>query len=267
MSVRIQTPRFEGPLDLLLSLIRQHKMDIFDINIHDITQQYMNYLQQMKQLNLDLAGEFIAMAATLIHIKSRMLLPQDETADDEDDELDPRQALVQRLLEYRKYQQAACALNQRPLLGRNTWARAVPAEASKKLQALAPEPTLAIGDEALFDLATAFAQAQKKAQPAVHRVGFNLQSIAQRVAEMKAQLVIKSKVLFSTLISKTTWAEQQGQRLITFLSLLELGKLGFVNLFQSEAFGEIYIHTKKNIDIKTEEHEFLDEEAKPQMNF
>ena len=267
MSVHIQIPRFEGPLDLLLSLIRQHKMDIFDINIHDITHQYMNYLQQMKQLNLDLAGEFIAMAATLIHIKSRMLLPQDETADDEDDELDPRQALVQRLLEYRKYQHAACELNKRPLLGRNTWARAVPAEAAKTLQSLAPEPTMAISDEALFELATAFAQARKKAQKTVHKVGLNLQSIAQRVTEIKNKLVLKTKILFSSLISKNAGAARQGQRLITFLSLLELGKLGFVNLFQSEAFGEIYIHTKKNIDLKSGEHEFLDEEAKPQMNF
>ena len=259
----MQTPQFEGPLDLLLSLIRRNQMNIFDINIHDITHQYMNYIEQMKQLNLNLAGEFIAMAATLIHIKSRMLLPQDDTADDEDEELDPRHALVQRLLEYRKYQHAAGLLNGRPLLGRNTWPRALPESAAKKMRDLTPEPSLVIGDEALFDLATAFARVRKKSKKVVHTVGLGLQSIAQRIAEMKLQLKLQSKVLFSALINKKQMAEQQGQKLITFLSLLELGKLGFVNLFQSKTFGEIYIHTKKNIDLNSVQHEFLDEQVTP----
>ena len=234
-------------------------MDIFDINIHDITHQYMNYIQQMKQLNLDVAGEFIAMAATLIHIKSRMLLPQDENTDEDDETLDPRQALVQRLLEYRKFQHAARELNARPLLGRNLWPRALPEEVKKNQHALAPEPTIVIGDEALFDLATAFARVRKKMQKPVHTVGLNMQSIAERIKELKTRLLLGSKVLFSALIGKNTWAHQQKQKLVTFLSLLELGKLGVVNLFQSETFGEIYIHTKKSIDTNELKHHFLDE--------
>jgi segregation and condensation protein A len=107
MSISVQLPKFEGPLALLLYLIRKEEMDIMDIKIHEITGQYLEYIKLMKELDLEVAGEFVAMASTLIHIKSRMLLPQyDENGEIVANE-DPRKELVQKLLEYQKYQEAA----------------------------------------------------------------------------------------------------------------------------------------------------------------
>jgi segregation and condensation protein A len=144
MSINIQLPKFEGPLGLLLYLIRKEEMDIMDIKIHEITKQYFEYIKLMKELDLEVAGEFVAMASTLIHIKSRMLLPQyDENGEIVENE-DPRKELVQKLLEYQKYQEAAKLLYDRPLLGRDLWGRGV-------RETLAPkEDEIILEDNALF---------------------------------------------------------------------------------------------------------------------
>ena len=125
MSYHIQLPRFEGPLDLLLYLIRKEEMNIMEIEIHKITAQYLEFIQLMKELDLEVAGEFVAMAATLLQIKSKLLLPTyDENGEVIENE-DPRKELVQRLLEYEKYKEAAKALLDRPWLGRDIWTRGV----------------------------------------------------------------------------------------------------------------------------------------------
>src|SRR5215510_14510249 len=117
---QLTLPNFEGPLDLLLHLIREHRLDIFDIPIALITQKYLEYLARMREINLDIAGEFLVMASTLAHIKSRLLLPRQEIQGDlePEEQSDPRAELVRRLLEYQKYRDAAQALCARPLLDR-----------------------------------------------------------------------------------------------------------------------------------------------------
>src|SRR6185503_1585826 len=120
---RIQLPVFEGPLDLLLYLIRRDRIDIHDIPIAPITRQYMEYLDLMRELNLDVAGEFMVMAATLIHIKSKMLVPVDPTEVQGEEAEDPREALVQRLLEFERYKDAAGVLHQRGQIRAATWTR------------------------------------------------------------------------------------------------------------------------------------------------
>src|SRR3954468_1595754 len=122
MSINIQLPKFEGPLGLLLYLIRKEEMDIMDINIHEITKQYFEYIKLMKELDLEVAGEFVAMASTLIHIKSRMLLPQYNEEGEEVQE-DPRKELVQKLLEYKKIKELSQQLYKLPLLGRDVFRR------------------------------------------------------------------------------------------------------------------------------------------------
>ena len=123
MSIKISLHNFDGPLDLLLHLIKTNEMDIADIQMVEITEQYLSVIDQMKQLNLDVAGEFLLMAATLIHIKSRMLLPVIEEADGDEEDLDPRAELVRRLLEYQRYKDAANRLDELPCLKREVFLR------------------------------------------------------------------------------------------------------------------------------------------------
>jgi len=125
---KIALPVFEGPLDLLLHLVKKHELDIFDIPVSFVTERYLAYLELMRQMNLEVAGEYLLMAATLAHIKSRELLPtpdpsQDDPAGDGDEEIDTRQELIRRLLEYQKYREAAAQLGGRPVVGRNVWTR------------------------------------------------------------------------------------------------------------------------------------------------
>ena len=123
MSIRVQLQQFEGPLDLLLYLIRKDEMDIFNINVAQITNQYLEFIKLMKEFDLEVAGEFIAMASTLIQIKSKMLLPNYDENGEVIENIDPRKELVQKLLEYEKFKEAAKQLYDRPLLNRDLWAR------------------------------------------------------------------------------------------------------------------------------------------------
>ena len=127
---RIELDSFQGPLDLLLHLIKKNELDIYDIPIAEITRQYVNYLEVMSELNLDVASEFLVMASTLIHLKSRMLLPVDEEEEEEEEGEDPREELIRRLLEYQKYKKAAEELGSRPALGRDVFARHIDSEGS-----------------------------------------------------------------------------------------------------------------------------------------
>lgn len=241
----IQLERFEGPLGLLLHLIRKEEMDIFDIDINQITTQYLEYIKAMKRLDLELAGDFVAMAATLIHIKSKMLLPQYNEQGEEILDADPRKELVQKLLEYQKYQEAAKNLNKRPLLNRDVFLR------GERLN-LNPETDgeIIIEEEnALFALISAYRHAIKNVKSGVHKVVAALQSISERIMEMKDKLIPGQRVVFSDFITvEGVGVARTGQILVTFLSLLELAKIGFVSLFQAENFSEIHIDAKKPIE-------------------
>ncbi len=241
LSLHIQIEKFEGPLALLLYLIRRDEMDVFDINVHHITQQYLEYIKAMKKLDLEVAGEFIAMAATLIHIKSRMLLPQYDDNGDEIDIDDPRKALVQRLLEYEQFQGVSKQLYDRPLVGRDIWLRGYKTEI-KNLD----EDEIIIEDNPLFALIRAYRSTIQNMKNTVHKVLGELQSVAERVAEIKDRLMIGQRVVFKDFIDKAE--DATNQVLVTFLSFLELCKLGYVSLYQSEPLSDIYILPKKNID-------------------
>lgn len=235
----VTLPKFEGPLDLLLYLIRKEEMDIFDIKIHEITHQYLEYIKRMRELDLEVAGEFISMASTLIHIKSRMLLPQYNDQGEVIEAEDPRKELVQRLLEYQKYQDAARALNERPMVGRDIWLRG-----SK--EAIKPhDEEILLEENALFSLISSYRKAIRAFQKKIHRVAKKAQSIAQRILEIKDRLIPGQRVTLRELLVSSE--DQVRQLLITFLSLLELGKLGFVSLYQAETYGDIHIDTKKTI--------------------
>jgi segregation and condensation protein A len=241
LSIHVQLERFEGPLGLLLHLIREQEMDIFNINIHQITRQYLEYIKTMRRLDLEVAGEFVAMAATLLHIKSRMLLPQYNEEGEEVTPEDPRKELVQKLLEYKKFKELSGDLYRRPLLGRDVFARGE----REDVEAV-EEGELVLEEKPLFSLISAYRLAVKNMKKAVHRVSGELQSIASRILEMRALFVVGRRVVFNELI---TARENVGsQVLVTFLSLLELAKIGLVSLFQSEPFADLYIEPMQAID-------------------
>jgi segregation and condensation protein A len=257
VSINIQLPKFEGPLGLLLYLIRKEEMDIMDIKIHEITKQYFDYIKLMKELDLEVAGEFVAMASTLIHIKSRMLLPQYGENGEIVEQEDPRKELVQKLLEYQKYQEAAKLLYERPLVGRDLWLRGM-------RETLAPkEEEIVLEENALFSLIATYRRVFKSAKKKVHQVTAKAQSIASRILQIKDRLIVGQKVAMADLI--TSAEERALQTLITFLSLLELGKMGFVSLFQTEAYADIYVEARKVVDgdvvSRVEEYNSVNSEA------
>jgi segregation and condensation protein A len=240
MSYHIQLPRFEGPLDLLLYLIRKEEMDIMDIEIHKITAQYLEFIQLMKELDLEVAGEFVAMAATLLQIKSKLLLPNYDENGEVIETEDPRKELVQRLLEYEKYKEAAKSLQERPWLGRDIWTRGV----RQKLGEV--EEEIVIDDNGLFSLIAMYRAVLRTAKKKVHQVAAKTQSIASRIMELKSFLRVGEKVSFFSIIEGAE--DLLRQKLITFLSLLELGKLGFATLYQTDAYQDIWVETTKPIE-------------------
>jgi len=265
--IRVQLQQFEGPLDLLLYLIRKEEMDIFNINIVDITKQYFDYIKLMKEFDIEVAGDFIAMASTLIHIKSKMLLPQYDENGEVVEQEDPRKELVQKLLEYEKFKEAAKSLYERPLLNRDVWARGV----REKIEVADDE--IELEENALFSLIGSYRRAMKTLHKKIHKVTVKLQSISSRIVEMSSLLKpgtsLRMVELFSSQIVEKV--EKSRHVLITFLSLLELGKLGFVSLYQTEVYGDIHVQAKKEIEgdvlSKVEEYGNLDAEQVSQNLF
>lgn len=251
--LQIQLEQFEGPLGLLLYLIRKEEMDIYDIPIQTIAQQYLEYIRQMKQIDLEKAGDFIAMAATLIQIKAKMLLPSYDEDGEEIENEDPRKPLVQRLLEYQKFQDAGKQLYDRPLLNRDVWKRGGKEEVPQE------EGDLVIEENALFALISMYRKVIRSAQKSTHKVAAKLQSIAQRILEIKEYLPVGTRRELRELVNEDITNEKAMRKLIiTFLSGLELGKLGFVKLFQREVCGPLYIEARKEItgDIISQVEEF-----------
>jgi segregation and condensation protein A len=224
---------FEGPLDLLLYLIKREEVDIYNIPIETITTQYMEYLDLMRMLDLNIAGEFIVMAATLMMIKSRMLLPVDERPEDEDgaDEDDPRWDLVRRLVEYKKFKDAALALQDREARQENVFA------AGGEGVVLEPDPGLALRDVSLFDLITAFQGVLKRARPeTMGEVFAESLTVADKIDALLTLLAEGGRVLFSELFDGTP---SRHEVICTFLALLELIRLRQVCAVQRERFGDI----------------------------
>ena len=227
-------------MGLLLHLIREQEMDIFNINIHQITRQYLEYIKTMRRLDLEVAGEFVAMAATLIHIKSRMLLPQ-YNEEGEEASVDPRQDLVQKLVEYKRFKELSIGLYKRSILGRDVFMRGERTE----IESL-DESEVVLDENPLYSLIAAYRLAVQNMKTTVHRVFGELQSIAARIMEMKDLLIVGRRLVFKELI--TDKANPRSQVLVTFLSLLELAKMGFISVFQNEPFSDIHIEAKRAID-------------------
>jgi segregation and condensation protein A len=233
MSYAVRLENFEGPLDLLLHLIRKHEMDIYDIPMAEITAQYLTTIDSMKSLNLDVAGEFLLMAATLIHIKSRQLLPPAEEEFDEEDESDPRAELVRRLLEYQKYKDAALALDELPLLDRDVFARKFPLLVSEED---GEQELEAIG---LYELAEAFrALLQEHPQESFHEVNPEQLSVTDRVHHILFLLDGQASLSFRELFAGPP---TRPEIVVTFLAMLELVKLRLVKLLQTVRNGSIQL--------------------------
>ena len=231
MSYKVKLEVFEGPLDLLLYLIREEELDIYDIPITRITAQYLEYLNMMEILDLDVAGEFIVMAATLMHIKSKMLLPPDPEGL-ESTEADPRAELVRRLLEYKSFKEAAEKL------------KSFETERGKIFTRFGVEPELEDGDSpfvdiSLFELMTAFAKVlQGLPKDIFHEITKDEYSVAEKVHEIFHRLAKQPTIYFSALF-KT--ARNKNEIITIFLALLELMRIKEVIARQDIHFGEIEI--------------------------
>jgi segregation and condensation protein A len=231
---RIQLPLFEGPLDLLLYLIKREKIDIHDIPIAPITHQYMEYLDLMRELNLDVAGEFMVMAATLIHIKSKMLVPVEPTeAEGEEEAVDPREELVRRLLEFQRYKEAAGVLHQQAQIRAAQWTRpdtVIPAFDD------AGEEMLEAG---LYDLIAAFKELLDRRKTLLaHEIETEGPPIEQRMDELLAMIREGESLEFLELFAAL---ETKPEMITTFLALLELIRLKRVRVYQRGMFGPIRV--------------------------
>lgn len=231
MSYAVKLDNFEGPLDLLLHLIRKNEMDICDIPIAEITAQYLAVIDTMQQLNLDVAGEFLVMAATLLQIKSRLLLPQPEEESPEEEEVDPRAELVRRLLEYQKYKGAAEEFDTLPQLERDVFVRRQPAAERPEQEELE-----AIG---IFQLVEALRELLREhPEEAFHEVDVERLSVAERVQEILARLEGRDSLTFGELFGDRPG---RGEVVVTFLALLELTRMQVLRLLQNSRLGTIWL--------------------------
>lgn len=231
----VRVPVFEGPLDLLLHLIRENKIDIYDIPIADITHQYLEYLEIMKELNLEIAGEFLVMAATLIYIKSRLLLPRDEEAQTEEGE-DPRLELVQRLLEYQALKEAALSLKDREETWRDYfWRDPLPEDEDSGDSG---EQELLLFDLNLFDLIGAFRQYLDRAPVASMEITREVLTVKDKISYVLDRLSTETTVRFEDLFSGD---RTRMQMVITFVALLEIIRLGLARAYQEGEFGIIWV--------------------------
>lgn len=227
---------FEGPLDLLLYLIKKNEIDIYNIPIALITEQYLQYLKIIKSLNLDLAGEYLVMAATLIHIKSKMLLPVPDELTDEDAEEDPRAELIKQLLEYQTFKEAAAALETRPLLERDVFTRSASITDDLDKTAVQDEELIEVS---IFELIEAFHQlVSRTGQKELMEIDLEKMSITDMINDIMERLVREKDLTFEELLGE----KRDRRRIVyTFLALLELIKLKMVKAYQTAAFGVIRI--------------------------
>src|SRR5437879_6330495 len=238
---KIHIPMYEGPLDLLLDLIKQQKMSIHDIQISQITKQYLDYLHKLEELNVDVSAEFIYMAASLIYIKSKMLLPPDPLASAEGEPEDPREELVLRLIEHEKFKNAAQLLYQRQQIEENVWSK--------------PDKSL-YNDEgtegelvvSLVDLVKVFQQVLERRKE-VSRIELRHEqfSVAQMIAALRTQIIASAENSVN-LIQFFEACPSRHAMIVAFLAVLEMVKLQAVALVQEKQFGDIWGRKHKMFD-------------------
>ncbi|MCD5390437.1 segregation/condensation protein A [candidate division NPL-UPA2 bacterium] len=234
MSFKVQLEIFEGPLDLLLYLIKKEELDIYHIPIARITEQYLEYIHIMKMLNLDVAGEFLVMAATLMHIKSRLLLPEEELEEEELEE-DPRAELVKQLIEYQKFKEAAERLKAKEIEQEEIFTRSgdEAAELSQKEGFLL--------EASLFDLLSAFSNVLKAVgeKEEFTEIMEEETTVKEKIRNIMDMLRVKASLNFTEFFVGLV---NRVEMVVTFLALLELIRLKEIKIRQARRFGEIRVY-------------------------
>jgi segregation and condensation protein A len=245
----VQLPQFEGPLDLLLHLCQKHELNILDIPIGLLTEKYLEYLAVMQLMELDVAAEYLVMAATLAHIKSKMLLPapppgqEDEAA--VEDEGDPREALIRRLLEYQKYKHAGEQLAARGVAGRDVFGRGMPVEEGET-QGLPP-----LAEVPVFALVEAFQRVLDRSKVKLsHDVVADRISLSDRIGQLSDLLSARKRLRFDELFEAMS---TRFDLVVTFLALLEMTRLRMTRLFQAEPLGPLHVELAAEADPSGEE--------------
>jgi segregation and condensation protein A len=236
MGYEVKLDIFEGPLDLLLYLIKKNEIDIYDIPIALITEQYLKHIDIMKNLNLDVAGEYLLLASTLIHIKSKMLLPaqEDETQENEDEQ-DPRSELVKQLLDYQAFKEASIQLEQRPLLERDVFKRGYSVE--KQCSERGDDETDV--ELSVFELVEAFYRIiSTMGKTEFMEIDVEKMSFTDRINEIMGRLAEGKKLTFVELLGDYS---DKKMILYTFLAILELMKLRMIRVYQAGSFGMIRV--------------------------
>jgi len=233
MSYEVKLDIFEGPLDLLLYLIRKNELDIYNIPMALVTEQYLAHLEMMKALNLDLAGEYLVLAATLIHIKSRLLLPVEEGQGEGEEETDPRAELVRQLLEYQAFKEVALNLDKRKLLDRDVFKRIQPVEEVPE------EPEDPMVEVSLFELIEAFKKVvERMDKEELLEIDTERISLSDRINEILEELSQHKSLSFTDVLKAS---RTRKSIVYTLLAILELMKMRVIRAYQADPFGPIRI--------------------------
>jgi segregation and condensation protein A len=236
-ALHLKLDAFEGPLDLLLHLIRSQQLDVRDIPIALVTEQYLAYLDMMQELDVDLAGEWLVVAATLVHIKSKLLLPA-EPAEETGEEADPRDELVRRLLEYERFKEAGRALSLRELLGRDVFARLFEAPELSD-PALVETGPRSFAPVSVSELLASFARAlANRPRQTVHEILVERISLADKITELLDRLAARESLGFEELFRP---GATRAEIVVSFLAVLELIRLKVVRVYQAGDFGPIRV--------------------------
>lgn len=255
MGYKLKLDIYEGPLDLLLFLIKKNDLDITDIPITEITEQYMRYIEMMKMLDLDFVGDFLVMAATLMQIKSRMLLPPDPSQEEVEEE-DPRDELVRRLQEYKKFKEIADALKEKESWRKDFFARMVNEEEKHRLMDDAKEIYF---EASLFDLINALSEALHKVpEEVIHEIITEEFTVEQKIHDILHYMLDQTKVSLSSIFRK---ARNKIEMVVTFLAVLELIRLKEIKAVQKRTFEDIEIMRNTENMLPVEEPKTLKEGA------
>ena len=245
MAYQVRLEHFEGPLDLLLYLIREHEVDIYDIPISLVTQQYLQYLELLKLLDLEVGSEYLLMAATLLRIKSKMLLPR-RSEEEEDEAVDPREELVQRLLEYRQFKEAAGVLNEHQDRSADVFYHPPAENVDEDLNGVETLDTRLVGNLNLWDLLQAFRFTLDRARDDFDRtVERETLSIEDRMDDILDNLKKQKNLFFSSLFQEDL---SRSFLIVTFLALLELIRQNRVVFEQTDTLGEIWLTLSDSVN-------------------
>ncbi len=239
MSYKLRLEVFEGPLDLLLYLIKKNDIDIKDIPIVEVTEQYMEYIDMMKMLDLDIVGDFLVMAATLIQIKSKMLLPP-EVSEEDEEEIDPRDELARRLLEYKRFKEIANTLEEHEIHRKDYFPRILDEESLDQIKKDSKE---VIFEANLFDLINAFSEALKRTpEEIIHEIVQEEFTVEDKIHYILHELINTEELCVNRLFEK---CRSKPEIIVSFIAVLELIRLKEIKVSQKDIFGDINITRNK----------------------